>query len=353
MTSSAAWLLRPLATVILVLSAVSACATIGRWKQEHREASLHRQQEAEVAARDNASWGDRSAKLKAAQNIVRLRRVQGELVARGGPDSLAAGALLEIPVSGFADATALELATRAVALAPQRTDLALLQLQLCENAPGCDAPSLEAHLRQLDPENGITWTYALQRADREDRPADWAAARDGLARSRRMDLYWNRTVSHLASAMSGRAGFDSGAALVEVIGIEAAVGTAFQSVSRMCQAQEIQQPDTLLQCRRIAAAFRQGDTGLVEAYGSSLALRLWPEGSAERLEILSERRALRYRADLMARHAARLNSTRSISALASLLMEYPTEQAAYRALFVRLGLNPDPPAGWVDPRPEG
>lgn len=360
MTSSAPWfvmpwgaVVMPWAAVILALSTVSGCATIDKWKQEHREASLYRRQEAEAAAREQASWGDRPSKLKRAQDIARLRRLQSELIAHGDPDSLAAGALFEIPISGFPDGTALELATRAVARAPERTDLALLQLQLCENAPACDALPLEAHLRELDPENGITWTYALLRAAREDRPADWVAARDGLAQSQRIDLYWNRTVSHLAGAVAGRAGLDSGAAVREVIGIETALEASFQSVSKMCQAQAIQQPDVLVQCRRIAAAFQHGDTSLVEAYGSSLAIRLWPEGSAERLAVITERRALRYRADLMTRYAERINSPRSVEVLAGLLARYPTEQAAFRALFVRLGLNPDPPPGWVDRQPEG
>jgi hypothetical protein len=339
--------------MILALVSASGCATIHKWKQEHREASLRRQQTEEAATRESGSKADRALRLKQAQDAARLPRLQSELVAQGDPDSLAASALVAGLISGFNSSTVLDLAARAVGGAPDRADLALLQLQLCERAPSCDPLPLEKHLRVLDPENGITWTYALLRADREQRPADWDAARGGLAQSKRVDLYWNRTVSHLAKAVTGKAEFDSSAALVEVVGIEAALMTALQPISRACQAQELQRLDVLGQCRQIAAALRQGDTSLVEADGSSLALRLWAQGSTERMEVVKERRVLRYRVELMARNATQLNSPQAIKALAGLLTQYPTEQTAMRALYVRLGLKPDPPADWVDPRPDG
>jgi hypothetical protein len=208
-------------------------------------------------------------------------------------------------------------------------------------------------LRVLDPENGITWIYALLRADREQRPADWEAARGGLAQSTRVNVYWNHTVSRLAKAVTGKAGFDEAAAVAEVLGIEANLMSALQPLARACQAQELQRPDVLNQCRRIATALRQGDTSLVEADGSTLALRLWPAGSAQRLEVLKERRVLRYRVDLVTRHTAQLNAPQAIGTLAGLVAQYPSEQATMRALYVHLGLKPDPPADWVDPRPDG
>jgi hypothetical protein len=338
--------------MMLALLSASGCATIHKWKQEHREASLHRQQAEEAANRETGSKADRALHLKQAQDAARLPRLQSELAAQGDPDSLAASALVAGSLSGFDNGTALDLATRAVAAAPERADLALLQLQLCESAPACDPLPLEKRLRVLDPENGITWTYALLRADREQRAVDWEAARGGLAQSKRINLYWNRTVSHLAKAVTGKAGFDSGAAVAEVIGIEAALLGALQPISRACQAQEIQRPEVLGQCRRIAAALRQGDTSVVEAEGSSLALRVWPEGSPERLEVMKERHVLRYRVELMTHYASQLNSSQASNALAGLLTQYPTQQTVMRALYERLGLKPDPPANWVDPLPE-
>ena len=129
--------------------------------------------------------------------------------------------------------------------------------------------------------------------------------------------------------------------------------SALQPLAHACQAQELQRPEVLGQCRQIAAALRQGDTSLLEADGSTLALRLWPADSAQRLEVLKERRVLRYRVDLVTRYAAQLNAPQAISALAALVAQYPSEQTTMRALYVHLGLKPDPPAEWVDPRPDG
>jgi hypothetical protein len=337
------------AVPILALLWVSGCGTLHRWEQEHSAAIARRDQEDTA---EDAAKADRANKMKLAQNTTRLRQLQSELVAHGDPDSLAASALVEVSVTGFT-AAALEPAVRAVTAAPDRADLALLELQLCESTQGCDPLPMEARLHRLDPDNGITWTYALLRADREHRPVDWETARAQLAQAKRVDLYWNRTVTRLARQVTGKAGFDAGAAVVEVIGFEAALISPLQPLSHACQAQEIQRPEALEQCRRIAEAFRHGDTGLIEAYGSSLALNLWPAGSAEQQGVLAERRALRYRVDLTTRHAKQLNSPQATSALPGLLAQYPTEQTAFRALYIKLGLQPDPPEGWVDPKPGG
>ncbi|HEX3835456.1 MAG TPA: hypothetical protein VHW25_00710 [Steroidobacteraceae bacterium] len=339
--------------LILVLLCTSGCATIGKWKQEHREASLHRQQTEEAAAHNTESKAERVQRLKEAQDAARLPLLQRELAARSDPDSLAASAVIEGLISGFDSSAARELAGRAAGAAPDRAELALLQLQLCESAPTCDPLPLEQHLRLLDPANGVTWIYALLRADREHRPQDWETARAGLAQAQRVDLYWNRIVSHLAKAVAGKAGFDSEAALVEVVGAETALMSALQPIAQACQSQELQRPGVLEQCRRIAAALRHGDTTVIEADGSSLALRLWPQDSAERRAVVSERRVLRYRVDLMTHHATQLNSPHAIGILAGLLTQYPSEQATMHALYVQLGLKPDPPADWVDPRPDG
>jgi hypothetical protein len=286
---------------------------------------------------------------KEARHAARIQVLQKELLARGDADSLAAGALFA-RLSASPDGS-LELAARAVAAAPDRADLLLEQLQLCQKIPACDSQALEAQLRQLDPDNGISWTYALWRADRSNDQAELRRDRAGLARAQRVDWHWNEIVSRLTAAVTGKAGYGSQEALVEVIGIEAAFITPLQSVSKACSAQEIQAPEVLAQCRQIAAAFRRGDTYLFEMYGTSLAARLWPAGSAESAQIAVERRAVHYWMDAHSRHSAELDSAAAARILATLYAQYPTEQQAFRALFIRLGLNPDPPADWVDHYP--
>jgi hypothetical protein len=337
------------AVAALAMVFASGCATVDKWKQEHREARIHREQIEQAVALNNAdSKADRDAKSKRAQHDAALQRLQTELAARGDPDSLAASALFARVQAGATSSSSLELAARATAGAPQRADLAFVQLQLCQSAPGCDTAPLEARLHQLDPQNGIPWAYALLRADRAKNDADRNIAREGLAQSKRVDLYWNAIASHLGGAAAGRAGFDFSAALVEVIGIEAAFMTPMPPAAAVCTADEILQPDVLTQCRQIAAAFRRGDTVLLEAYGNALAMRLWPEGSAERAELAAERRGLHYQMDLMTNNSAKLNSEQATRSLATFLAKYPTEQTAFHAWYVDLGLSPDPPPGWAD-----
>src|ERR1700733_13009341 len=124
--------------VILALMSASGCATIHKWQQEHRKPCLPRRQAEEAAARESGSKADRALRQKQAQDAARLPRLQSELAAQGDADSLAASALVAGSLSGFDNGTALDLATRAVATAPDRADLALLQLQLCESAPASD-----------------------------------------------------------------------------------------------------------------------------------------------------------------------------------------------------------------------
>jgi len=50
----------------------------------------------------------------------------------------------------------------------------------------------------------------------------------------------------------------------------------------------------------------------------------------------------------MTRNVQKVNSPRAQQILASLIGRYTTEQTAYHALFVALGLVADPPAQWTE-----
>ncbi len=299
---------------------------------------------------------------KAARSEASMQTLRTELIARGDADSLAASALFSRFVVKLENGTlraratpesALDLATRAVAAAPDRIDLALEQLALCQQVPSCDSPALESRLLQLDPENGLPWAYALMRADQAKDQQAVRRARAALAQARRVDRHWTEAVTRMTAAVTGRAGFSAVEAFASVIGVEVSFLPALQPVSKACSAQEVQQPDVLAQCRQIAAAFRQGDSMLLASYGASLAQRFWPEGSVERAQAAAEHRAVHYWQDMWSRHSIRLNSLAAARMLARLYSQYPTEQGAQRELFVRLGLKPDPPADWVDPTPGG
>jgi hypothetical protein len=312
---------------------------------------VHRQQQDEAADRDTESKADSAARSRQAQQQARLRQLQGELIARADPDSLAAAALFAGQLVGFASGTSLDLAARAVAAAPDRADLAFLQLQLCESSPGCNAAPLETRLQRLDPDNGLGWSYILVRAEQANDGPTWRRARDGLAHSKRVAVYRHEIVSRLAAAAAGKAGFDFNAAALALLNIESAFAPNFEPVSRACSAQDVRQPEVLTQCRGIAAAFQNADTAVLEAYGSTLALRLWPQDSVEGRAIAAERRGIRYRVELMTRNAAIVNSPQARKTLAALVARHPTEQSAVRALLIDLHLEPDPPVSWTDPTP--
>ena len=226
-----------------------------------------------------------------------------------------------------------------------------MQLQLCETSPQCDPAPLETRLLRLDPENGVVWTYALQRADHAKDQAARATAFYGLAQSRRIDVYWSRIVSHLAAASTGTAGFDAGAALTQIIGIESTFSLAFAPVTGLCLVPRLQ-PDMLDSCRQIASAFQKGDTAVVEAYGSSLALNLWPTQFAATPGRCGRAppAALPGGSDGPQQGQTQLRRRRR-----RLWRRWwgitPPNRRLITRFYTRLGLKPDPPDSWKDPTP--
>jgi hypothetical protein len=284
---------------------------------------------------------------------ARMRALRTELLARGDPDSVATAAFIERLATGaWHDAP--DLAARATTAAPDRADLAFQQLLLCYQMPSCKPEPLEAHLRVLDPMNGITWLSALGRATRANDAASARTALEGLAQAQRVDLYWTKLVSRMTAAITGLAGYDQSAAFVAVVGIDAAMATPpLQPVSRSCSRTAIADTEVLARCRRIAAAFEHADSILFESYGNHLAASLWPENSTEGNAIAARRRVLDYQVDLWSVKQKELNSRKAARTLATLMGQYPSEQQAFLALYAKLGLNPDPPADWKKPEPHG
>jgi hypothetical protein len=292
-----------------------------------------------------------SRQQAAATGTATTRELQSvflALVAADDADSLAAAALMSRTLADAAahPARALEIASRAMASAPQRADLAFLQLQLCEATPSCDPTAAEAQQRKADPSNGISWLYALRRAGRSHDAAGVRAALAGLAGSQRVDRHWTFLASRMTAAMTAKAGLDAPTALSSLIDLEAALPMPLLSVTDACSEEALQKTQVLAQCRRAAETLQHADTISTAMYGNRLAVRLWPSGSARSTEIVAAGRALAYQMDVMRRNSDRLDSPTALQALARLYPHYPTEQSVIRALYVVLGLQPDPPAHW-------
>jgi len=277
-----------------------------------------------------------------------LRRAYAMLATAQDADSLAAAALTARVLTDAAahPGRPLALVGRAVASAPRRADLAVLQLQLCEASPGCDAREAEAQQRQLDPQNGISWVYALRRANRlHDAPGERMALA-GLAGAQGVELHWTGLGSRMAAAMAARGGLDAPTALSALIDAEAALHLPLTSLSDSCSAPALSDASLLARCRGAAEVLQHADTILVAMYGNRLAVRLWAESSARRAQLAVAGRPLEYQMDLMRSNSDALDSPRALQLLAMLYPHYATEQGVIRALYVKLGLRPDPPVHW-------
>lgn len=282
----------------------------------------------------------------------RIQALEPLLIARGDADSLATAAALRRAAHDQRE-DALVLAARATAAAPDRPDLAMVQLMLCQQTAACDPQPLELRLRQLDPANGISWLYTLARATAAHDEPGVRVALSGLAQSQRVDEYWTERVSHMTAAVAGRGGFDLNSAFVAVVGVNAAmVMPALQPVSAACSQGAVSEAGVLEQCRRISTALDRADTMLLASLGNRMAARLWPAGSTQRARIDAERRTLDYRLELWTHNAEQLNSTQASRALADLYSKYASEQDALKAWYIELGVTPDPPPDWK-PHPPG
>jgi hypothetical protein len=277
-----------------------------------------------------------------------LHRAYPALINAGDADSLAAAALTARTLADAAahPTRALEIADRALAGAPERTDLAFLRMQLCEATPACDPQAAEAQQRGTDPLNGISWLFALRRAGRSNDAAGVHTALAGLAGSQRVDRHWTALASRMTAAMAGEVGLDASAALSSLIDMEAALPMPLMSVTKACSQEALQNTQVLAQCRQAAESLQHADTISMAMYGNRLAVRLWPRGSARNTEIAAAGRELAYQMDVMRRNPERLDSPKALQILASLYPHYPTEQSVFRALYFSLGLQPDPPAQW-------
>lgn len=283
-----------------------------------------------------------------AATVQQLQTASAALVAAGDADSLAAAALTARALADTASHPdrGLELAEHALAMAPGRADLAFLQMQLCEAAGACDVRAAEAHQRSMDPANGISWLFALRRAGRSRDEAGVHAALVGLATAQRIDRHWMTLASRMTVAMTGKGGLSAATALSSLIDEEAALPMPLLSVTDACGDGALQKAQLLQQCRAGATALQHADTIAIAMYGNRLAVRLWPAGSARANEVAAAGRGLAYQMDVMRRNPDQLESPRAQQLLTSLYPRYPTEQDMIRALYIALGLQPDPPAHW-------
>ena len=323
----------------------------------------------------DAALGARNAALDTARSVAAQRReaqaATRRLLQHGGPDALAAAALL-VPVSELrivhgrlaspADAAQrLAWLARAVAKAPERADLLLLELSQCRAwRQPCDQTALDARLRALDPHNGAGWLDALADAASNSDPAAIDAALAAIGHTSRVDTYYTTLTARLTDALHHIGGEPVRDALPWVNGIlPGELFDGFSAFAVACRPPATATARRLQLCRTASLAFERGDTLLASATGSAVAARLWPVGSPEQRAAVARLRQIHYREaqsqKLLLPPGHRLRAMldlldgRLYSRTVAWDARYPSEQAVLRAQLVHAGLRSDPPPGWRDP----
>lgn len=280
------------------------------------------------------------------------QHTRATLVMAGDPDSLEAAAFYG-RLWGDEPAERLALVERAASAAPDRPDIAWLQIQLCTAVPTCDLKPVEEHLRRIDPGNGAVWAGSLERVSVAGDTTALKALIGLIADSQRFDMYWNSTIAHVADALIHSRQMDPRTALMGTIGVGAAQLVPFQPLAQACRGPALQDPDTLSTCRRLVQVMRRGDSVITEMFGLTLAKRVWPEDSAEYQEATRARSVMLYRMNAAAKAEERMPSDDAAAErYLALLGKLRTEQDVVLAQLASVGVSTNPGAGSAAPRPK-
>ena len=237
-----------------------------------------------------------SAETREAKSARRTEEIIAALTHMTDADSLAAAGLLS--VGNHRDQT-LSLIGRASAAAPERADLAWLEVQVCNEIAPCNPEPIEQHLRDLDPSNGAGWLGPLARASVANNEPARDALLIALSRSDRVDFYFTTLVAQLSRAVVHTGKISAEIAEVWVIGFLAREAIpAYQHVSNACKGERLQNIEVIETCRGVARTLQNGDTYLTEMIGVAIAKRVWPENSPEWNAAVDARRVYDYRSKI-------------------------------------------------------
>lgn len=274
---------------------------------------------------------------------TQLKQAVVVLEKKSDADSLAAAGLLRS--LDQRPGVAVDLLTRATAVAPERADLAWLKIELCRVRSSCDSEREEMRLRALDPSNGAGWLNVLARANASESEDTTITVLAALGRTERVDLYWTMLIAHLTRAVADTHQVPLYNALVDVIGALAAEAIpAYSALSNLCRGDRLKDPRITENCRGLASALEHGDTDITEMVGVAIAKRVWPIDSPEWKAAIEARRAYEYRSQMrMHSGFSVLHHSRWAENYLALCEQNRREQDVERAVLVAEGKNPDPP----------
>jgi hypothetical protein len=251
------------------------------------------------------------------------------------PDSLALAALLS---SGDQSLALIEHATAA---APDRADLVMLQLDICQKVNSCEVVAIEHKLRQRDPLNAAGWAGDLVRASAANDEAARDIALIEMSRKQRFDTYYTALAAQLGNAAASTHKLSREQALTLVIGYLAAQPIpVYETASKACKGERLQRSGVIEACKDLARVFQQGDTYLTEIIGIAIAKRVWPEDSAEWKAATETRRVYDYRSKLWIKL---FGGDEQLDEYLKLAGVYHREQDLWAAQLIAAGVNPSPP----------
>lgn len=287
-----------------------------------------------------------SLERETARMLRQQQRAAEALRNRSDADSLAAAALFTYRRS---PADALALIKRATSIDTRKPELTWLQLQICRKTDGCDSGPIEARLRQLDPENGLGWFGAL---DRAYEGADDVALEQALAdvgRSKRVDSYFSTLGAHLSEATADANALSLPEAIISVFGeISVVALPGYTAAAKGCGAERLQRPSIREACRSLSESLMAGDTHLGEMIGVAIAKRAWPADSPQWQAASEARRVYKYRTRALrdTDWADDWDEAVSVEYL-DLVAQHYREQDVLIAQLIARGIDPKPPAAWT------
>lgn len=278
-------------------------------------------------------------------------RVAEWLAVRDDADALLTAAVLLCKDSSRHDTRVRELLRRATAMAPDDARIHATAMLIVPRMSRDDAMAYAQALRRIAPDNALGWAPEVERSFKA---GDSEALRNALAamsRARTFDMYWGAsTVSMTAQIRSARVAppdikGPGPRIAVDMAGILAAAALpifAFPPLRKSCESATEQ--GMLLECRRIGAAMRAGDTLLVNVMGFSVSGLGLPADSEEMRSLEQQKKRVRWIERMSQRAAAR--SPDDPQAYLRVLAEHPRELDALRALVEAHGMPTEPPADW-------
>jgi len=223
------------------------------------------------------------------------------LAQRADAESLAAAAALTfLAHATHAEATAqhaaaVELASRASALAPADAPIAWLRLELCAATLGCDIRDPATAMRWIDADNAAAWLPSLVLAERERNGVEVERILNEMALAQRFDFHWSRTVLRLFDALrSMRTALPAGYVPSDLARYQEATDVADLEVlpplaplGAACRGSaERREP-----CLKVATLMQRGDTVIAQMAGFGIEKR-WIAPESREAHALAERRQL-------------------------------------------------------------